>query len=220
MRTGQIAVLTILACLLTWGCATTGARQDVDTTPAPQQPDRPRADVAPTPAPAPEAEPEPEALPAQIGMRFLIPDGWQSQPNPENNSVMLTDGRTGSRLVITGWPAVEGGAPQDFIGEIWAGAADEAMSDTSLEVNMPMNMDHDGRAVSMFTMTRVTQAPQGELRATMVFLGFESNLPGFNVLIIGVWPEALDAQMMQTLEQVARSVIIGVSDQGTPPDME
>lgn len=215
MKTGRIAVMTVLACTLAWSCATTGARQDMETTPPPQQPEGGDADIVPAPEPEPAAEPE--ALPANVNMRFMVPDGWQSAPDPEHGSVVLSDPATGSRIILSGWPEAQGGTPREFIEQLWAQAADDAMSDTSLEVNMPMAMGQEDRAVHMFTVVREVQGPQGTARVTMIFLGLESNLPGFNILIIGIWPEALDGQMIQTLESVARSIIISSEPAAAPP---
>lgn len=220
MKTGRMAVMTVLACMLAWSCATTGARQDTETAPLPQRQEGGDADTVQPPVPEPGPEVQPEAAPSRVNMRFLVPDGWQSAPDPESNAVVLQDPATGSRLILSGWPEAQGGTPREFIEQLWASAADDAMGDTSLEVNMPMAMDQGDRAISMFTMVRVAQGPQGEVRVTMLFLGLESNLPGFNILVIGLWPEALDGQMMQVLEDVVRSIILVAEDAAPEPESE
>lgn len=211
MNTGRIAVMTVLACMLSWSCATTGARQDTETLPPPQQQEDGDADTARAPDPEPEPQPAPEAPPQEAAIRYAIPDGWEAQNQQDRNQVMFVHQQTGARVVFTVWPA-SGGTPQDYVGNIWAAAADDAMSDTSLEVNMPIMMEIEGRNIAMFTMVRTQQSDRGEVRITMVFLGFESNMPSLNILLIGLWPEALDAQMMEALQEIGRGITITVPD--------
>ena len=220
MRTGTvIALLSLLACVFALGCAT-AASQDAPTTPppTPAQPDE--DDVAPGPEAQPEAAPD-EAMPMNVDIRFPLLDGWEPADAPEQNWMAFTHTETNSLLAFTVWPARLGGTPREYIDGLWTEAVNAALQEEDTEVNMPITMDDmEGRDISMFTMVEIRSTPQGDLRVSRVFVGLESNLPQLNILIVGIWPEALDAPMLQALEQLGRGIVINVIDGMAPPPPE
>jgi len=218
MRTGfVIAMLSLLACVFAPGCAT-ATRQDAPTTPPPAQPDE--GDAVPAPEAQPEAAPA-EPVPLNADIRSPIPDGWEPAAESAQNWMAFTHVATGSLLAFTLWPAAVGGTPREYIERLWTEAAEEALQEENTEVNMPIAMDDlEGRDVSMFTMVEIQTTPRGELRVSRYFVGIESNLPQLNILIVGIWPEVLDDQMLSALEQLARGITVTLSDGTAPPPPE
>jgi hypothetical protein len=179
--------------MLAMGCATTGARQDTETTPAPLQQD---GDSDENFVQGPDAGTEEPAaeLPENIQLRFLIPDGWDMTPDPEQNRAVFTHRQTNSRIMLSMWPAEQGGTPQEFINEVWVAAVEDSMGDSSADVSMPMALEYEGRDVSTFTVVR---RQSNGVRVMMRFVGSESSHPALNILLIGIWPERASGSSSQ-----------------------
>ncbi|MEA3249439.1 MAG: hypothetical protein U9Q03_03715 [Patescibacteria group bacterium] len=213
MRYGRIILMMVLASALAMGCATTGARQDTETTPV--LPPLPQEDSEEDFIQTDDSEEEqtPEGPIDNVSVPDV--DGWDHAV--EGAEVVYTHRRTRSQMIFS-FALAETGTPEEIIEEVWIREVESSLGNDRMDINMPMTMEIEGRDMSMFT--RIEERDDG-VRITSVFLCFESEHPVLHIVMFGYWPELLDAQMLQALETISRGIRVRVAGpDGPPPEPE
>jgi len=194
-----LCLVTMTALLM--GCATTAASTPIEV---PEQPvtDDSGDDATPDQEPA-----EPEDRPAQVNVDFSYPEGWTSQFDQEINSMVLRH-PSGAAISFTIWP-VEQATPFQRVYDIWEDMEDAVEQGAPIEPGEPRTHTQDG-VEATYMMSTLTA--EGGQRITLMHVAYVSNEPRLGILISGIWPVSMQAEMLSALRQIAGSIRISVGD--------